>query len=431
VTGHAARLVETFFRREGNELAVGGHLVSRLAEEHGTPLYVYDAGILRRRLADLRAAVPSRVEVYYSAKANPNPEVIRVFVDAGAGVEIASAAELLRALAGGAAPDRILFAGPGKSPRELELAVAHGIGEIHVESFDEIERLAALGSPARVSIRVNPGEGASGGAMRMGGQPTAFGIDEERLDEAIDAIRRHATLEFRGIHMFAGTQILDADVLVGQWRHGIAVARRAASRIGGALATVDLGGGLGIPYFANETPLDLARVKELAAPLFAELDGDPLFEGTRFILEPGRFLAGPAGIYVGRVNSVKESRGKRFVILDAGMHHHLAASGNLGQVIKRDYPLVRASGSTPGDATEVTVVGPLCTPLDTLGRKAILPPLGAGDLVAVLQSGAYGLSASPVGFLSHPMPAELLVDGDRVRCIRAAGTFEQPFVPLP
>jgi diaminopimelate decarboxylase len=428
---HASALVREHFGVAGGELAVGGVAVSRLAEQFETPLFVYDAAVLRDRLEALRAALPARVEVYFSVKANPNPAVVGVFVAAGTGLEVASGAEFLRARSAGCPAERIVFAGPGKTARELELVVSEGIGEIHLESDEELAALADLDADASVSVRFNPGAEASGGAMRMGGKPAQFGFDEERLGDVIAAISAHGKLRFSGVHMFAGTQILDATVLVGQWRHAVDVARRAAGYAGGPLKTVDLGGGLGIPYFPHESALDLAAVRAAAAELFATVEKDPAFSGTRFILEPGRYLAGPAGVYVCRVLSRKESRGTTFLVLDGGMNHHLAASGNLGQVIKRDYPILNASRPDAGTQAEAVVVGPLCTPLDTLGRKVSLPPAKSGDLVAVLQSGAYGLTASPVGFLSHPMPAEVLLEEGTPRLIRERGSFEHPIVPLP
>ncbi|MHC5043144.1 MAG: type III PLP-dependent enzyme [Planctomycetota bacterium] len=429
---HAPALLREHFDIVDGELAVGGVPVSVLVEQFETPLFLYDAAVLRSRLDALRAVLPERVEVYYSVKANPNPAVASVFATAGAGLEVASGAEFLRARAAGCPAERIVFAGPGKTARELELVVSEGIGEIHLESDEELAVLAELGAETNVSIRFNPGAAASGGAMRMGGQPAQFGFDEERLGDVIAAVAAQGHLRFCGVHMFAGTQILDADVLVGQWRHAVDVARRAADLAGGPVATVDLGGGLGIPYFPHESALDLEAVRVAAAELFLAVDADPAFSGTRFILEPGRFLAGPAGVYVCRVLSVKESRGTTFLVLDGGMNHHLAASGNLGQVIKRDYPILNASRPDAGPLAEAVVVGPLCTPLDTLGRKVGVPEATAsGDLVAVLQSGAYGLSASPVGFLSHPMPAEVLLDQGAPRLIRPRGTFKHPIVPLP
>jgi diaminopimelate decarboxylase len=427
----AHALIEEFFAVEHGELAIGGRRAGSLAEEFGTPLFVYDGAILRYQLNRLRERLPARIDIYYSVKANPNPTIIARFVGAGTGLEIASGAEFLRARAAGGSAERIVFAGPGKTRAELELVVRQGIGEIHVESDEELEILSRLEGEKNVAIRVNPRATAGGGALRMGGQPTPFGFDEERLEEVIERILAEPGLRFRGVHMFVGTQILDADVLVDQWRHAIAMARRAADVAGGPLATVDLGGGLGIPYFSRECALDIHSLGRAAAELFREVDRDPQLKDTRFIIEPGRFLVGPAGVYLCRALSVKHSRGSTFVIVDGGMHHHLAASGNLGQVIKRDFPIVNASRVGAAPRVETVVVGPLCTPLDTIGRKALLPDTKRGDLVAVLQSGAYGLSASPVGFLSHPMPAEILVEDAVPRLIRQRGTFEEPLTQLP
>ena len=419
------------FSVASGELAIGGVRVSELAAAHGTPLFVYDGGGLERRLDLLRSHLPPSIDVFFSAKANPNPAVLRRFVGRGAGIEIASAGEYVRARAAGCAPERILFAGPGKTRAELEYVVARGIGEIHAESDEELAVLSELGAraPVRVAVRVNPSAEASGGAMRMGGQPAPFGFDEERLEEAVRRIVADRRLRFSGVHMFAGTQILDAQVLVGQWGHAVDTARRAAEVAGTPVETVDLGGGLGIPYFANERALDLGVVRTEAARLFARRPAG--VEDARVVLEPGRFLCGPAGVYLARVLSVKRSRGRTFVVLDGGMNHHLAASGNLGQVIKRDYPVLNASRAGEPGATPVTVVGPLCTPLDTLARQALVASPEVGDLLAVLQSGAYGLSASPVGFLSHPTPAEAMADRGAHERIRPRGTFEQPAAGLP
>jgi diaminopimelate decarboxylase len=428
----AQALIHELFDERERELTLGGVPASELAREFGTPLFVYDAEILERRLALLRSALDDRVEVFFSVKANPNPEIIRCFVALGTGCEIASAAEYHRVRAAGCVPDRIVFAGPAKTEAELDHVVREGIGEVHIESEEEFATLGALaaarGTTVNVSVRVNPVAHAAGGAMQMGGKPAAFGIEEERLADVVSAIRATRNLRFRGIHMFAGTQILDANVLIRQWRHAVKIANDLVER-GVPIETLDLGGGLGLPYFAHERPLEIARLASLSAELFGALP--PKLERTRFLVEPGRFLVGPAGVYLARVQRVKVSRGTTFVLLDGGMHHHLAASGNLGQVIKRDYPIVNASRLSAPVSMAAVVSGPLCTPLDALGRKVELPETRAGDLLAVLQSGAYGLSASPVGFLSHPMPAEVLLRGGTPHRIRARGTFVQPLVPLP
>ena len=419
------------------ELVVGGTGVTELAKTYGTPLYAYDAGTFRSQLHSLRDAVGERVDVYYSVKANPNVEVIRVFVEEGAGLEIASAAEYVRARSAGGASDRILFAGPGKTPDELDYVLSEGIGEIHLETEEEIVLVSdiakKLGRRVPVALRINPIAAVQGGSMRMGGKPTQFGFDEENADDVVAHIEQHPSLDLTGVHLFAGTQGLSADTLLAQWAHGIDLARRMAERLGRPIKTVDMGGGLGIPYFASDKPLDLSVIKAHAPQMFADAAALPGLRDAKFILEPGRFLAGPAGIYLARVLSVKQSRGSTFVILDGGMHHHLAASGNLGQVIKKDYPIVLANNlNAPLQEGSQIVVGPLCTPLDTIGRKVAMPTVNTGDLVAVKQSGAYGLSASPIGFLSHPMPAEVLVEaGTEPRVIRPRGDFKQPVTLLP
>lgn len=417
----AARLAVDPFAVDGQDLLIGGLAVEALAERFGTPLYLYDAAAMRRNYSKLATVLSGFAAIHYSIKANPNPAVVAVFLGAGAGVEIASLGEYRLARSAGAAPENILFAGPGKRAGELEAVIAEGIGEIHLESLEEIaciERLAAgRAMPVPVAIRFNPVAEVQGGAMRMGGRPAPFGFDEEELDGVIDRVASSGAFDLRGVHMFAGTQILDADILAGQWAHGLAVARRVAGRIGRPLKTIDLGGGLGIPYFSGEAALDLARLASHIPALAAALQGDPLTREAKVVVEPGRFLVGSAGLYVARVLAAKTSRGARFLVTDGGMHHHLAASGNLGQIIKRDYPLLAPGRMAEPATTTASVVGPLCTPLDTLARKAALPDLGEGDLVAVLQSGAYGLTASPVNFLSHPAPAEVLVDEGEARLI--------------
>lgn len=397
------------------ELHISGRSISALAGKHGTPFFVYDSRSIDGKIAALREALPTGFKIFYSVKANPNPTVLRHFVERRCGLEIASAGELRLALHAGCPAENILFAGPGKTALELELALSNRIGEIHVESFTEVERLAAisrrLGVSAAISLRVNPSGAAEGGAMRMGGHAAPFGIDEECLPEALDAVLAHPPLDFRGLHFFAGTQNLDATRLASQYSHGLDVARRVVRRLGRPLHTIDFGGGLGIPYFPHEKELDLARLKLELASLFSPLEKDPEFTGTTFLVEPGRFLVGEAGVYVARVNDIKVSRGKKFLILDGGMNHHLSASGNLGQTIKRNFPVgLLTKLDTPAEET-VDVVGPLCTPLDTLARGVSLPHAVIGDLFGVFQSGAYGRSASPLGFLSHPAPPEFWLEG--------------------
>jgi diaminopimelate decarboxylase len=412
-------LIDRLFGREGSMLCIGGVSAERLADRLGTPLFVYDAEIMRASLARLRAALPERFDVYYSIKANPHPRILRVFLDQGCGLEVASGGELQTALQAGADAQRVLFAGPGKTQVELEVAVRSRIGEIHVESLDEIDTLAAVARSERaqvgVAIRVNPSAEAQGGAMRMGGKPSQFGVDEERLESALDRVLASPELTWRGLHLFVGTQILDPEVLARQYAHGLEIAERAAAHAERSVATIDFGGGLGIPYYEGDRPLD---VEAYGRAVQALLQAKPALAGARLLLEPGRHLVGESGVYVCRVIRVKESRGKTFVVTDGGMHHHLAASGNLGQVIKRNFPIAVLNRQNEARTLRADVVGPLCTPLDTLARDVELPMVRPGDLIGVFQSGAYARSASPLGFLSHPTPTEFLVDRGSIEVIR-------------
>lgn len=421
-TNLAEAIVAEHFSERNGELVIGGVAVSELAKTYGTPLYVYDGALMRQTYRRLARAVSGFAEIYYSIKANPNPNIVRIFVREGAGLEIASGAEFQCARTAGCEPHRIVFAGPGKGADELELAIQAGVGEIHLESFEEISQVARiakhLGRDVRVAVRINPISSARGGAMQMGGRPSPFGFDEENLERVLISLDAYPLLHLSGIHVFSGTQILDPRVLEAQWAHSVALAARVAKRLNRPLDTIDLGGGLGIPYYAGDTALDLTRLTEFIPSLRAKLQAEPLLRGARVILEPGRFLTGSAGIYVMAVRSVKMSRETCFAICDGGMHHHLAASGNLGQVVKRDYPLAAASRLREENRSPCNIVGPLCTPLDTLGRNVLLPRLNEGDLIAVLQSGAYGLTASPIGFLSHPTPAEVLVENGEHEAIR-------------
>ena len=372
------------------------------------------------QLRQLRRSLGDEIGIYYSVKANPHPKIIGLFLRQGVGCEIASGGEYALARSAGASVERIVFAGPGKGRDELEYVVAHGIGEIHIESFEEIELLEEiarhLGKEVGVAIRMNPASAALGGGLLMGGQPTAFGFEEESLPEVVRTLGRHPRLKLKGVHLYTGTQILDAGVLLGHWRHAVQIALRAAELANTSVETVDLGGGLGIPYFVHEKELDLELLGSGAKELIAQSRLDPRIQRAHFVVEPGRFLAGPGGTYVARVRSVKNCRGTIFVVLDGGMNHNLAASGNLGQVVRRDYPILNLTRQS-GPQSTVVVVGPLCTPIDTLARKATISTPRQGDLIGILQSGAYGLTASPVGFLSHATPAEVLVAGGKYEII--------------
>jgi diaminopimelate decarboxylase len=408
--------------------------IPEVANKFGTPLFLYDASVLARKWNLLRSTFPPDFEISYSVKANPNPAILRFFVSKGCGLEIASGGEFHLGLHAGCPAEKMLFAGPGKTEADLNLVLRQGIGEIHLESRLEIKRVCAiscrLGGRARVAVRVNPSAEAQGGAMRMGGKAAPFGIDEEILDDVISQVITEPFLDFRGIHLFTGTQILDHAVLMRQYRKGFGIALAAARRCHSPLHTVDFGGGLGIPYFSGEKELDMCSLRSELEILMRDVRREPLFSGTKFVVEPGRYLVGDAGLYVGRVTDVKVSRGKKFLILDGGMNHHLAASGNLGQVVKKNFPVVILNKTADTARERVDVVGPLCTPLDVLARDVDLPPAEVGDLVGIPQSGAYARAASPLGFLSHLTPPEILVEDGKARLIRRRGTYQDLLADL-
>jgi len=408
---HAA--MDQFTVQDG-ELVVGGMPVSRLAARVGqTPFYAYSRDLLHARVAQLRAALPAAIKLHYAMKANPMPAVVQCMAGLVEGIDVASAGELKVALDAGADPAEISFAGPGKRDPELWQAVAAGV-LVNVESTRELPVLAAasqaLGLPARVAIRVNPDFELKGSGMKMGGGPKQFGLDTEVVPEALAFAAREG-LAFEGFHLFAGSQNLRAESICEAQQKSYELALRLAQLAHTPVKFLNLGGGFGIPYFPGEQRLDLAPIgANLAAICERARTQLPM---AHIVIELGRYLVGEAGVYIARVVDRKVSRGQVYLVTDGGLHHALAASGNFGQVIRKNYPVAvawRAAPPAGQDEREVaSVVGPLCTPLDLLGDRMELPVAQVGDLVAVFQSGAYGPSASPQGFLGHPACVEVLV----------------------
>ncbi|WP_288023684.1 pyridoxal-dependent decarboxylase, exosortase A system-associated [Thauera sp.] len=401
--------MDQFAVRDG-ELLVGGIPLRRLAARVGsTPFYAYDRTLLSARVAQLRSALPTGIELHYAMKANPMPALVGHMAPLVDGIDVASAGELKTALDAGTDPGCISFAGPGKRDAELRQAVAAGI-LINVESFRELAVLAeasqALGVPARVAVRVNPDFELKSSGMKMGGGPKPFGVDAEQVPALLRAIGR-AELAFEGFHLFAGSQNLKAEAIVEAQQKSFALALRLAEHAPGPVRTLNLGGGLGIPYFPGEQRLDLAPIGTALGNIVAE--AATALPGAAIVLELGRYLVGEAGIYVCRITDIKVSRGHTYLVTDGGLHHHLSASGNFGQVLRKNYPVTIGTRMGEPAAEAVSVVGPLCTPLDLIAERMALPQAAEGDLVVVFQSGAYGASASPQAFLGHPGVAEVLV----------------------
>lgn len=395
--------------RDG-ELLVGGTGVRRLAARAGgTPFYAYDRARIAARVAALRAALPAGVHLHYALKANPHPALVQLLAGLVDGGDVASAGELRLALDAGMAAERVGFAGPGKRDEELRAAAAAGV-MVHLESAREVAVLAAIAADTGwrppVALRLNPEVQLKGAGMRMGGGPRPFGVDAEQAPALLRAIL-DAGLDWRGFHVYAGSQNLRATAIIETQQACLDLALRLADGLGRPLRHLNLGGGFGIPYFPGDQPLDLAAVGAGMAPLVARLAAAQ--PQAVLSIELGRYLVGEAGVYVTRILDRKVSRGQVFLVCDGGLHHHLAASGNFGQTVRRDYPLAVATRLDEPDAGPASVVGPLCTPLDLLGDRCHLPDARPGDLVAVFQSGAYGASASPQDFLGHPHVREMVV----------------------
>ena len=392
------------------ELQVGGERLSLLAERVGqTPFYAYDRGLLRQRVAQLRSALPSAIKLHYAMKANPMPAVVGLMAGLVDGIDVASAGELKVALDAGADPAEISFAGPGKREIELRQAVASHV-LINIESLREARLLAGisqqLGLPARVAVRVNPDFELKGSGMKMGGGPKQFGIDVEVVPEMM-ALIAAGGLAFEGFHLFAGSQNLRPESICEAQQKSYALALRLAEACPLPLRFLNLGGGFGIPYFPGEQRLDLAPITANLADL-AERASRELPQAA-LVIELGRYFVGEAGIYVTRIVDRKVSRGQVYLVTDGGLNHHLSASGNFGQVVRKNYPVTIGNKAASTEREVVSVVGPLCTPLDLLADRMNLPVADVGDLVVVYQSGAYGASASPQAFLGHPACVEVLV----------------------
>ena len=391
-------------------LQVGGMPLTQLAARIGqTPFYAYERRLLDQKMALLRGALPPAIELHYAVKANPMPAVVQHMAGLVDGLDVASLGELRIALDSGTNPSRISFAGPGKRPVELTAAIAAGI-TVNLESPGELETLARLGQAQgrrpQVAVRINPDFELKTSGMKMGGGPKPFGVDAEQVPALLRRIGE-LRLDFQGFHIFTGSQNLRAEAIVEAHDRSFELALRLAAETPGPLRLLNIGGGFGIPYFPGDRPLDLTPI---AANLERWL---PVVKArlpqAQVVLELGRYLVGEAGIYVAEVVDRKVSRGHTFLITNGGLHHHLAASGNFGQVIRKNYPVVVGNRVLGTERETVSVVGPLCTPLDILADRMELAKADIGDLIVVFQSGAYGLTASPTAFLGHPPCVEILV----------------------
>lgn len=400
----------TQFPVADDQLIIGGKRLDQLLEQTGgTPFYAYDKQAIRQRISQLRDQLPRKIHLHYAIKANPFPPVVNLLASLLDGLDIASAGELKLALDSGMPPGNISFAGPGKTDEELRVAVEAGV-TLNVESINELHRIVrtgeASGTRPRVALRVNPDFELKSSGMQMGGGARPFGIDSEKIPDVLCQLKS-MDLEFRGLHIFSGSQNLRPERLIEAQNATFELAYRIARQVDMDLRTLNIGGGFGIPYFPGELPLDVTPIMQnlhQQMHICHERLGP-----VKIILELGRYLVGEAGVYICQVIDKKVSRGKTYLVVDGGLHHHLAASGNFGQIIRKNYPVLNPERVADGPRETVTVAGPLCTPLDILADNMEMGLTEVGDYIAVLQSGAYGYSASPLGFLSHPPPVQCLV----------------------
>ena len=410
-------------------MELGGTEAEALASAHGTPFYLYDLDAAFAHLASLRTSLPDVVDLFYCVKANGNRKVLEAFRSRVAGLDLSSAGELDMAVAAGYDPKHMSIAGPGKTHEDLARCVDGGVGIISVESVAELQRLGKVarerGKRQDVTLRINPIQTPKEFAMRMGGGASQFGVPEEEAEAALDAVLAEPSVRLVGLHIYAGTQCLEESAIVENMLGSLAIVLRLAEQKKLSLEVVNLGGGFGIPYFSGQSAVDSPALgRALGGKLEEWRTANPRFAATRFIFELGRFLIGRYGTYVARVTEIKETRGKRYVILDGGMHHCFPATGNFGSMVKKNYPvrnLTRGGADTAIESESNApqeICGPLCTPMDSMARAVRIARAEPGDLVGFFASGAYSFAASPLLFLSHDTPVELVKLGGGVAVAR-------------
>lgn len=398
------------FTIKDNEICINNTPITRIIAQTGTPCYLYDKSVVESKIELLRKYLPKEFSLYYAVKANPNPELLSFINPLVDGFDIASSGELEAVINAGADPLGLSFAGPGKTYEDLSNALARGIGSINIESESELLKLVELGEQKgitpNVSIRINPNFELHGSGMKMGGGAKQFGIDVELVPDVLKKLDR-LTVNFQGFHIYAGSQNLDAVAISLTFEKIFHTVEELSGSIDRDIPMINFGGGFGIPYFAKDQPLDIKKISHALHDMMPFLK--KAFSNTKFVIELGRYITGECGIYITQVVTKKQSRGKTFLVTDGGMNHHLAASGNLGQILKKNYPIVNPAKIKSDKTQTCQITGPLCTPLDSLGTNVILPGTNEGEYIAIMNSGAYGYTASPLTFLSHAPPKEIVI----------------------
>ena len=392
-----------------------------IADKYGTPFYLYDLNTIKEKIYNVKRAFANNVELFYAVKANSNLEILKSIRDDVDGLDISSAGEMEQSLLAGYDPAKLSFAGPGKTRDELQQAIQRKIGVISVESLRELHDIKSIasveGQRVNITLRLNPKLLIKEFAIKMGGKATQFGIDEEDVGNAIDYVRRNEdSFNLLGIHIYAGTQCMNEEALALNLTNTLEIARNLYGTYGLECKWINLGGGFGVSYYEENKEIDLKGLADRVTQAIHEYRASTNTQ-PRFILELGRYLVADAGIYVTRVVSEKKSRGELYFVLDGGMNHHLAASGNLGAMIRKNYLVKNLSDPTAPRQT-CNLVGPLCTPLDLMGKNVSIGSPKLGHLIGILKSGSYAFTASPLLFLGHETPVELLLVNDDIRVIR-------------
>lgn len=416
-------LISELFSSKDGVLHIGGVSVSELTAKYGTPLYIYDAEIIRRQFSKVRQVFDDRVHILYALKANPNIAIARTLLNEGAGLEVASEGELLMGVAAGFEGDNIQFAGPGKSYSDLQRACELEISSVNIESLSEAKRIVEVlesrNLRANVSIRVQQKTSLSGSRMRMSGGSSKFGVPEDQVSEVVKFLVCQERISFRGLHTYAGTQCFDSDAWVGNAERLIKLANELESEGLCDVQQLNFGGGFGVEVFDSDKPFDLAS----AANGLNELIIADTNRNRKYFIELGRYLTANSGIYLLKVLEHKQNQETQHMIVDGGMNHNAAAAG-IGSIVKRNFPIVLANRLNDESEVSYSIGGPLCLPSDQLAENCMLPKVNSGDLLAILVSGAYGLTYSPTLFLSHPVPGEVLVNKGDYSLIRSPGKPE-------
>ena len=404
--------------------------LDQIKGKYGTPCYVYDLALLKKRASHLRMLFGDYFSLSYAVKANPNHQIISTLMPYCGTFDVSSIGEVHRVMAAGVNATDITFSGPAKRDDEMQQAIAVGVGEIVIESLDECQRLAKLcaqsGHQQDVLVRIYPDTTPNNFGASMAGMASQFGIEECQLEQALLEIQRQQNLRLRGFHIYAGSNSLSADAIVENVEIMLDSFERANAIVNAPMPRLVFGAGFGIPYNESEAPLDLHDVAARVQDALHEKQNSLALQECKLSLELGRWLVGPAGLLVTSVVTQKISKEKRICLCDAGFNNHLAAFGLMGSVIKRNWRIKNLSSGSE-QKQRYNLVGPLCTSIDLLAQNLELPTTRAGDLLAIEMSGAYGLTASPVGFISHPVPKELAVDGESVFDISGPLTADKLF----